>query len=65
MKPESVRDERRRHRDDPAALELLAIREWASELAQRADAWLEGRERLRERQANEAARVGNPRRSPR
>ena len=46
-------DDRRRHRDDPAALEILAIREWAQELAERADAWLVGRERLRECQAEQ------------
>lgn len=47
-------DDRRRHRDDPAALEILAIREWAQELAERADAWLDSRERWREHQAEQA-----------
>ncbi|KJR08443.1 hypothetical protein [Gordonia sihwensis] len=47
-------DLRRRHRGDPAAEEVLAIREWAEELASIADAWLAGREALRARQAEEA-----------
>ncbi len=47
-------DPKRRHRGDPAAEEVLAIREWAEELASIADAWLAGREALRARQAEEA-----------
>lgn len=47
-------DMRLRHRGDPAAEEVLAIREWAEELASIADAWLAGREAYREHQAEQA-----------
>ena len=46
-------DMRRRHRGDPAAEEVLALREWTLELADMIDAWLEGRERWREQQAEQ------------
>lgn len=39
-------DNRRKHRGDPAALEVLTIREWAEELAALADDWLTAREGL-------------------
>lgn len=42
-----------RHRDDPAALEVLAIKEWAEALAEMAEEWLTGRERLRAHQAEQ------------
>ena len=47
-------DLRRRHRGDTAALEVLAIREWAEELAALADDWLTAREAYREHQAEQA-----------
>ena len=46
-------DMRLRHRGDPAAEEVLAIKEWAEELAALADDWLESRERWREQQAEQ------------
>lgn len=47
-------DMRLRHRGDSAALEVLAIREWAEELAALADDWLTAREAYREHQAEQA-----------
>lgn len=47
-------DLRRRHRGDSAALEVLAIKEWAEELASLADDWLTAREAYREHQAEQA-----------
>ena len=47
-------DPRRTFKGDPAALEVLAIREWAAELAAIADDWLRARERYREHQAEQA-----------
>lgn len=47
-------DNRRKHRGDPAALEVLTIREWAEELAALADDWLTAREAYREHQAEQA-----------
>lgn len=47
-------DLRRRHRRDSAALEVLAIKEWAEELASLADDWLTAREAYREHQAEQA-----------
>lgn len=46
-------DMRLRHRGDPAALEVLAIKEWAEELAALADDWLTAREAYRARQAEQ------------
>ncbi len=40
--------------DDPAAAEVLAIAEWATELRKLCDHWLAGRERLRAAQAEVA-----------
>ncbi len=47
-------DLRRKHRADPAALEVLAIKEWAEELAASADDWLTARETYRAHQAEQA-----------
>ncbi|PWD42219.1 hypothetical protein ACN93_15100 [Gordonia paraffinivorans] len=47
-------DIRVRHRGDPAALEVLAIREWAATLAALADDWLTARETYRAHQAEQA-----------
>ncbi len=47
-------DLRRKHRGDPAALEILAIKNWAEELAALADDWLAAREAHREHQAEQA-----------
>ena len=47
-------DMRLRHRGDSAALEVLAIREWAEELASLADDWLTAREAYRAAQAEQA-----------
>lgn len=44
----------RRLKGDPAAEEVLAIRAWAEELMALCDYWLDGRERLREAQAEVA-----------
>ena len=44
----------RRVEDDPAAAEVLAIAEWATELSKLCDHWLAGRERLRAAQAEVA-----------
>lgn len=46
-------DMRLRHRGDPAAEEVLALREWTLELADMIDAWLESRELWREQQAEQ------------
>ncbi|MDH3025305.1 hypothetical protein QEN35_13005 [Gordonia alkanivorans] len=47
-------DIRVRHRGDPAAQEVLAIREWATTLAGMADDWLTARETYRAHQAEQA-----------
>lgn len=52
--PAEAMDRRRKHRGDPAALEVLAIREWADELAALADDWLAARENYRAHQAEQA-----------
>lgn len=44
----------RRLGDDPAADEVVAIRDWAEELRSICDEWLAGRERLRAAQAEAA-----------
>ena len=44
----------RRLKGDPAAEEVLTIRAWAEELMALCDYWLDGRERLREAQAEAA-----------
>lgn len=46
-------DMRRRHRGDPAAEEVLALREWCLELADMLDDWLGAREAYREHQAEQ------------
>ena len=46
-------DMRLRHRGDPAAEEVLTLREWCLELADMLDDWLDGRERWREQQAEQ------------
>lgn len=47
-------DMRLRHRGDPAAEEVLTLREWCLELADMLDDWLSAREAYRAHQAEQA-----------